>query len=124
MACAMPVMAEISTGCAILSHHGVERYYQASDLQKAFDDAAEGDTIVLGEGEYYNDYGFKITKKLYIRGSRSYIGSGIKLNISGDSNFTTPLFDNVIFSHLTIESDIENLYLRRLSGGNIYVNDG
>ena len=124
MAFAMPVMAEISTGCAILSHNGVERYYKASDLQKAFDDAAEGDTIVLGYGEYYNDNGFTITKKLYIRGSRSYIGSDIKLNISGDSNFTIPLFDNVEFSYVTIESDIENLYLRRFSGNEIYVNDG
>ena len=124
MAFAMPVMAQISSGCAILSHNGVERYYKASDLQKAFDDAAEGDTIVLGEGEYYNDNGFKITKKLYIRGSRSYIGSDIKLNISGDSNFTIPLFDNVNFSNFTIESDIENLYLRRFGGGNIYVKEG
>ena len=124
MAFAMPVMAAISTGCAILSHNGVERFYKASDLQKAFDDAAEGDTIVLGEGEYYNDNGFTITKKLYIRGSGSYIGSDIKLNISGDSNFTIPLFDYVNFSNFTIESDIENLYLRRFSGGDIDVNDG
>ena len=123
MAFAMPVMAQISTGCAILSHNGVERYYKASDLQKAFDDAAEGDTIVLGEGDYYNDNGFTITKKLYIRGSGSYIHN-IKLNISGDSNFTIPLFDNVHFSNFTIESDIENLYLRRFIGSEIYVNDG
>lgn len=124
MAFAMPVMADISTGCAILSHNGVERYYKASDLQKAFDDAAEGDTIVLGEGNYYNDNGFTITKKLYIRGSGSFINSEIKLNISGDSNFTIPLFDNVNFSYLTVESDIENLYLRRFVDGNINVNDG
>ena len=124
MAFAMPVMAEISTGCAILSHNGVERYYKASDLQKAFDDAAEGDTIILGEGDYYNDNGFTITKKLYIRGSGSYIRRNIKLNISGDSNFTIPLFDNVNFSNFTIESDIENLYLRRFSGSGIYVNEG
>lgn len=124
MAFAMPVMAEISTGCAILSHNGVERYYKASDLQKVFDDAAEGDTIILGEGNYYNDNGFTITKKLYIRGSGSYIRSNIKLNISGDSNFTIPLFDNVDFYNFTIESDIENLYLRRFSGSGIYVKEG
>ena len=124
MVSAMSVMSQNSTGCAILTHNGVERYYKAADLQKAFDDAAEGDTIVLGQGEYYNDNGFTITKKLYIRGGYSEIRSEIKLNISGDSNFSIPLFDSVGFGQLTIESDIENLFLRRFSGSNIYVKEG
>ena len=50
MAFAMPVMAQISSGCAILSHNGVERYYKASDLQKDFNDTAEGDNNDTGEG--------------------------------------------------------------------------
>ena len=124
MVFAMPVMSQNSEGCAILTHNGIERFYKAADLQKAFDDAFDGDSIILAEGNYYNDKGFTITKKLYIRGTLDYtkINSDVTLNISGDSKFDSPLFDCVRVLNLFVESNIDYLILRRCSG-DLFIND-
>ena len=92
LAVSLVVSAEDNTnGSVFLYHNGVETYFPASNLQSAFDLAEEGDTVDVGNGNYNNDSGYTVRKKIYITGDN--FGT-LYVDIPGNPNFTVPLCEN------------------------------
>lgn len=122
LAVSLVVSAEDNTnGSVFLYHNGVETYFPASNLQSAFDLAEEGDTVVVGNGNYYNDSGYTVRKKIYITGDN--FGT-LYVDIPGNPNFTVPLCENISISTIYIKCNCENFLIRNCSGGTLEVKDG
>ena len=52
-------VAQNYRGVVILQHNGEDTFFDAKDVQKAFDAAVDGDTIHISEGKYPNDLTLK-----------------------------------------------------------------
>ncbi len=98
----------------MLRHNGQAKFYQWDEVQKAVDDAVDGDTIYLTEGNYAP---FNINKRIMVRGAgpATMVEGRCIINIPNDQKLVMPVLDAVNFSeNVHVNSAGRQLTLRKV----------
>lgn len=89
-------MADIAKS-VMLHHDGQVTMYDYDEVQKAVDDATDGDTIYLAEGTFSP---FNINKRIMVRGAGAgtIVQGNCQINISGTEKLHMPVLDAICFN--------------------------
>ena len=92
------VQAKADLGASVmLRHNGQTKFYQWDQVQNAVDDAVDGDTIYLTEGNYAP---FNIDKRIMVRGAgpTTVVEGRCIINIQNDQKLVMPVLDAISFT--------------------------
>ena len=92
------VQAKADLGASVmLRHNGQTKFYQWDQVQNAVDDAVDGDTIYLTEGNYAP---FNIDKRIMVRGAgpATVVEGRCIINIQNDQKLVMPVLDAISFT--------------------------
>lgn len=98
------MFAENYRGCAILQHNGEETYFEAKDIQKAFDAAVEGDVINISEGNFPQPIS---VKKLVNIKSAAY--NNYSIEIPGNPSIDKSFIESASNFYVTIKSNLQDI---------------
>lgn len=103
----------------MLHHNGQVKLYDYNEVQKAVDDAVDGDTIYLTQGTFAP---FNINKRIMVRGAGSgtIIEGDCTINISGEEKLHMPVLDAISFSgNVNVASAYRQFTLRKCKMQNL-----
>lgn len=122
MMTAMPIKADIAP--TVMLHRGNEvKTYMYYEVQKAVDDAVDGDTIFLSEGTFQP---FNINKRILVRGAgpNTIIEGSCIIDISGTEKLTMPVLDALSFNgDIQVENAYNQFTLRKCGMDNLIFNE-
>lgn len=108
----------------MLHRDGVVKTYMYYEVQKAVDDAVDGDTIYLSEGTFQP---FNVNKRILVRGTgyTTIIEGSCVIDISGTEKLTMPVLDALTFTgDIEVNSAYKQFTLRKCSMVNLIFNEG
>lgn len=112
------VLAEDYSGCVILEHNGEDTYFEAKDIQKAFDAAVESDVINISEGNFPE---VSIKKLVNIKSNANI---NYSIEIPGNPSIDKPFIESSAQSYVTINSDLKNIVFSNATVEDFNVNSG
>ena len=101
------IQAKADLAPTVMLHRGGEvKTYMYYEVQKAVDDAVDGDTIYLSEGTFRP---FNVNKRILVRGAgpTTLIEGSCIIDISGTQKLTMPVLDAITFSG---DIEVRNAY--------------
>lgn len=104
---AMPAKADLAP--TVMLHRGGQvKTYMYYEVQKAVDDAVDGDTIFLSEGTFQP---FNVNKRILVRGAgpKTIVEGSCTINISGTVKLTMPVLDAMNFNG---DVQVDNAYMQ------------
>ena len=89
-------MADIAP-TVMLGHNGNRKMYNYDEVQKAVDDAVDGDTIYLSNGQFNE---FNVSKRIMVRGAgpETIVQGSCTVYIAGTSALNMPVLDALTFT--------------------------
>ena len=103
----------------MLSHNGNKKFYMYDEIQKAVDDAVDGDTIYLSEGAFSP---FNVDKRIMVRGAgeTTIIEGDCEIYISGEEKLSMPVLDAMCFNgDVFVKSAYKQFTLRKCKMKNL-----
>lgn len=97
-------VAQNYRGVVILQHNGEDTFFEAKDVQKAFDAAVDGDTIHISEGKYPNDLTLKSLP--YIKSHQQF---HYYLELPGNPSIDTKFIESMTNFYITVKCDLKNI---------------
>ena len=120
---AMPAKADLAP--TVMLHRGGEvKTYMYYEVQKAVDDAQDGDTIFLTSGTFQP---FNINKRILVRGAgpTTIVEGSCTINISGTAKLTMPVLDAMNFNgDVQVDNAYKQFTLRKCKMVNLIFNTG
>ena len=108
----------------MLHHNGQTQFYMYDEVQKAVDDALDGDTIYLTEGTFQP---FNVNKRIMVRGAgpTTMIDGNCEINISGEEKLHMPVLDAMSFNgDVIVQSAYKQFTLRKCKMVNLVWGNG
>lgn len=98
------VWAESYTGCVIVEHNGEETFFEAKDIQLAFDNAVDGDVIHISEGSY--PYELTVKSRVKIKACANF---RYDLEIPGNPSIDEPFIETNYSFQLNVKCNLQNI---------------
>ena len=127
MAVLVQATVHVSAGIAptvMLGHNGERKMYNYDQVQQAVDDAVDGDTIYLSDGQFSE---FNVTKRIMVRGTGpdTTIQGSCTIYIEGTSPLTMPVLDALTFTgDVSVTSAYKQFSMRKCQLQNLKFIDG
>lgn len=115
------MLAENYQGCVILEHNGEETYFEAKDIQKAFDAAVEGDVIHISDGNFPQPVS---VKKLVNIKSNTGQWFSYNFEIPGNPSIDKPFIECNGGYSVTIKNNLQNIIFRNNGYVDLGINSG
>ncbi len=120
---AMPAKADLAP--TVMLHRGGQvKTYMYYEVQKAVDDAIDGDTIFLSEGTFQP---FNVNKRILVRGAGygTIVEGSCVIDISGTDKLKMPVLDALTFNgDIEVNSAYKQFTIRKCSMVNLIFNEG
>lgn len=117
----MPTKADLAP--TVMLHRGeLVKTYMYYEVQKAVDDAQDGDTIFLSEGSFQP---FNVNKRILVRGAgpSTIINGNCIINISGTDKLKMPVLDALFFNgDIQVDNAYKQFTLRKCSMNSLIFN--
>lgn len=118
------IQAKADLAPTVMLHRGGEvKTYMYYEVQKAVDDAVDGDTIYLSEGTFRP---FNVNKRILVRGAgpTTLIEGSCIIDISGTQKLTMPVLDAITFSgDIEVRNAYRQFTLRKCRMANLNFSD-
>ena len=111
-------MADIAP-TVMLGHNGTRKMYNYDQVQKAVDDAVDGDTIYLSNGQFNE---FNVSKRIMVRGAgpETIVQGSCTVYISGTNVLTMPVLDAITFTgNVNVSSAYKQFTIRKCQMQNL-----
>ena len=120
---AMPAKADLAP--TVMLHRGGQvKTYMYYEVQKAVDDAIDGDTIFLSEGTFQP---FNVNKRILVRGAGygTIVEGSCVIDIPGTDKLKMPVLDALTFNgDIEVNSAYKQFTIRKCSMVNLIFNEG
>lgn len=98
-------VAQNYRGVVILQHNGEDTFFEAKDVQKAFDAAVDGDTIHISEDGNYPYY-LTLKSLPYIKANQRF---HYYLELPGNPSIDTKFIESLVNFYITVKCDLKNI---------------